>query len=90
MSQDLLSQLERKVSQSLEVIELLKMQIDELESENSMIKAENSQIKSENSELKTEQEKWKNDLKAIIGQFDSVEMKSENKIEEPQVEELTI
>lgn len=90
MSQDLLSQLERKVSHSIEVIELLKMQIDELESENSQIKAENTAVKNENQELKDEQAKWKNDLQEIIGQFDKVETKNEVKIEAVQVEEATI
>lgn len=59
MSLELLNQLEIKVGHTIEVIELLKLQIEELEEENTALKAEH--------------EKWRNDLVDVISRFDAVE-----------------
>ncbi len=63
MSTDLLSQLEQKVEHALEVIELLRLQIDELEQENAALKAE--------------QEKWRHDLAGLLARFDQIDVASE-------------
>ncbi len=57
---ELLTQLEAKVAKSIEVIDLLRMQIDELEDENRSIKAE--------------QERWRKNLNSILNQFDRVDL----------------
>ncbi len=59
MTSDLLLQLERKVSHAVEVIELLRLQVEELEQENLVLKAEH--------------DKWRNDLTALIKRFDQIE-----------------
>ncbi len=56
---DLLLQLEQKVANAVEVIELLRLQIEELEEENINLKAEH--------------EKWRRDLTALIKRFDQIE-----------------
>ncbi len=56
---DLLRQLEQKVAHAVEVIDLLRMQIEELEDENSSLKAEH--------------EKWRNDLVKLIKRFDHID-----------------
>lgn len=62
MSQDLLLQLEQKVAHAVEIIELLRLQIDELEEENINLKAQ--------------QEEWRNALSGLIKRFDKIEAPS--------------
>jgi len=62
MTSDLLLQLEQKVAHAVEVIELLRLQIEELEEENIALKAEH--------------EKWRNDLAALIKRFDQIDIPS--------------
>lgn len=62
MTTDLLQKLELKVANAVEVIELLRMQIEELETENTTLKAEH--------------EKWRRDLVSVIKRFDQIEEKS--------------
>lgn len=59
MTSDLLLQLEQKVSHAVEVIELLRLQVEELEKENTVLKAEH--------------EKWRRDLSALIKRLDIVD-----------------
>ena len=59
MSSDLLLELEKKVDYALEVIELLRLQIDELEDENTMLKADH--------------QKWREDLSILIQRFDLID-----------------
>lgn len=60
MLTDLLLQLEKKIANAVEVIELLRMQVEELEEENINLKAE--------------QEKWKHDLISVIKRFDQIDV----------------
>lgn len=62
MTTDLLQKLELKVAHAVEVIELLRMQIEELETENTTLKAEH--------------EKWRKDLVSLISRFDQIEEKA--------------
>lgn len=57
---DLLMKLEQKVEHAIEVIELLRLQLEELEEENAA--------------LKVEQQKWRGDLVALIKKFDDIEV----------------
>ena len=59
MSLELLNQLEQKVDNTIETIELLRLQIEELEEENTALKAEH--------------EKWRHDLIDLISRFDDVD-----------------
>ncbi|MBN9287720.1 MAG: hypothetical protein BGO43_02900 [Gammaproteobacteria bacterium 39-13] len=59
MTSDLLLQLEQKVAHAVEVIELLRLHIEDLEHENAI--------------LKSEHEKWRRDLTALIKRFDQID-----------------
>jgi FtsZ-binding cell division protein ZapB len=59
MTSDLLLQLEQKVANAIEVIELLRLQVEELEGENMA--------------LKTEHDTWRKDLSALIKRFDQID-----------------
>lgn len=60
MTTELLMQLESKVAHALEVIELLRMQVEELEEENA--------------KLKDDHNKWQNDLSSLIKRFDKIDL----------------
>jgi len=62
MTTDLLVQLEQKVAHAVEIIELLRLQIEELEEENISLKAEH--------------EKWRNDLTTMIKRLDKLDTSS--------------
>lgn len=59
MFRDLLFQLEQKVEHAVDLIELLRMQIEELEEENAA--------------LRSEQEQWRDDLVNLLKRFDQIE-----------------
>ena len=73
MSADLFLQLEKKVEHAVEVIELLRLQLEELEEENLALKAEH--------------EKWRSDLSSMIKRFDDIESMPA-KHQEPSQSEL--
>ena len=74
MANDLLQKLEQKVAHAVEVIELLRMQIEELETENTTLKAEH--------------DKWRRDLVSLIKRFDQIEEKTTQVVRE--VEFMTV
>lgn len=59
MFKDLLFQLEQKVEHAVDLIELLRVQIEELEEENAA--------------LRSEQEQWRDDLMQLLKRFDQIE-----------------
>lgn len=59
MTPDLLQQLEQKVAHAVEIIELLRLQVEELEEQNINLKAD--------------QEKWRHDLMSLLKRFDHID-----------------
>ena len=59
MSNELLNQLEQKVTSAVEALELLKMEAEEL--------------REENGRLKQEREEWERRLTTLLSKFDEVE-----------------
>lgn len=59
MTSHLLLELEQKVAHAVEVIEFLRLQVEELEQENAV--------------LKTEHDKWRRDLSSLIQRFDQID-----------------
>lgn len=59
MTPDLLQQLEQKVAHAVEIIELLRLQVEELEEQNINLKAD--------------QEKWRHDLMNLLKRFDQID-----------------
>lgn len=74
MTNDLLFQLEQKVARALELIELLRLQVEALDEENLALKAE--------------QEKWRNDLSALLKRFDPIEKAGAHYQKAPKTEEI--
>lgn len=62
MSLELLTQLEQKITTSLEALELVNMELDEL-------KAENQQLKQSNEELAKQQQEWEERLAGLLTKF---------------------
>lgn len=69
MTSDLLLQLEQKVAHAVEVIGLLRAQVEELE----FLRLQVEELETENMALKSEHEKWRKDLLALIKRFDQIE-----------------
>lgn len=64
MFRDLLFQLEQKVEHAVDLIELLRLQIEELEEENAA--------------LRSEQEQWRDDLVNLLKRFDQIDSSSDS------------
>lgn len=73
MTTNLLQKLEEKIANALDTIELMRLQIDALEQENT--------------KLKTEQDKWHRDLKALLSRFEQIESSSHASVNEVDEEE---
>lgn len=71
MTTDLLQKLEQKVAHAVEVIELLRMHLEELEAENVALKAEH--------------EKWRRDLVSVIKRFEQIEEKPAQPVAKKQL-----
>lgn len=72
MSSDILQKLETKIDNAIETIELLRLQIEELESKNEKLILENSSIKER-------QAAWGENLNIMLNKLDSID--SETTIE---------
>ncbi|UXZ54545.1 cell division protein ZapB [Halomonas sp. 7T] len=59
MSLELFNQLEQKVTDTVEALE--------------MIKLENEELRDENAQLKQEREEWERRLQGVLGKFDGIE-----------------
>jgi len=59
MAADLLHQLEQKVEHAVEVIQLLNLQIEDLEQENTKLKADH--------------DKWRRDLMSLLKRFEQID-----------------
>ena len=71
---ELLIKLEQKVEHAVEVIELLRLQLEELEEENAALKAE--------------QQKWRGDLVSMIKRFDEIEVPPPVQHQQQRVEKI--
>ena len=65
MSNELLQKLERKIENAVESIELLKLQVEELEEQN-------TKLASENSSLKSKQAGWEKNLTYMLEKLSNV------------------
>ncbi len=74
MFKDLLFQLEQKVEHAVDLIELLRLQIEELEEENAA--------------LRSEQEQWRDDLVHLLKRFEQIESNPTEEEEKVHREEV--
>lgn len=67
MSMQVLQQLESKIDQALETIELLRLQVEESEQNNGSLQAENVALKQKLSQ-------WENNLSALLNKLEAVDL----------------
>ena len=66
MSLEVLEQLEAKVQTAVDNIALLKMEMEEL-------KTQNLRLKDENQQLRNDHQAWQDRLRALLGKMDQME-----------------
>ncbi|AGI32371.1 TPA: cell division protein ZapB [Mannheimia haemolytica] len=72
MSLSVLDQLEEKIKQAVETIQLLQLEVEELKGKNDAAKQENDTLRSEYEQLKVEQQNFQDRLRSLLGQIDNV------------------
>ncbi|TVU68309.1 MULTISPECIES: cell division protein ZapB [Cobetia] len=80
MSTELFTQLEQKVGQAIDTIEMLKMEVDELKEENQRLsEAKNGQgeeleqLRQVNTRLQEERDQWAGRLESLVARFSETE-----------------
>ncbi|MDG2914828.1 cell division protein ZapB [Bisgaard Taxon 10/6] len=72
MSSEILDQLESKVRQAVETIQLLQLEVEELKEKNDQAQQANDALRNENEQLKVEHNNWQERLRSLLGQIDNV------------------
>lgn len=72
MSLEVLDQLENKIKQAVETIQLLQLEVDELKEKNSRSQQENDALRSENEQLRSEHQNIQERLRSLLGITDSI------------------
>ena len=79
MSLEILDQLEGKIKQAVEPIQLLQLEVEELKGQKQQVQQEldnarneNNQLRGENDQLKGEHHNWQERLRSLLGQIDNV------------------
>ncbi|MCI5763329.1 cell division protein ZapB [Actinobacillus porcinus] len=72
MSLEILDQLEGKIRQAVETIQLLQLEVEELKEKNTQVNAANETLRNENEQLKAEHNNWQDRLRSLLGQIDNV------------------
>lgn len=72
MSLSVLDQLEEKIKQAVETIQLLQLEVEELKGKNDAAKQENDTLRGEYEQLKVEQQNFQDRLRSLLGQIDNV------------------
>lgn len=72
MSLEILDQLESKIRQAVETIQLLQLEVEELKEKNTQVNAANETLRNENEQLKAEHNNWQERLRSLLGQIDNV------------------
>ena len=72
MSLEVLDQLENKIKQAVETIQLLQLEVDELIEKNGRSQQENDALRSENEQLRSEHQNIQERLRSLLGITDSI------------------
>lgn len=72
MSLTILDQLEEKIKQAVETIQLLQLEVDELKEQKATAEQASESLRQENEQLKTEHQSFQDRLRALLGQIDNV------------------
>lgn len=72
MSVTILDQLEDKIKQAVETIQLLQLEVEELKGKNEEANRANETLRQEHEQLKTEHQTFQDRLRSLLGQIDNV------------------
>ena len=72
MSLEILDQLEEKIKQAVETIQLLQLQVEELKEHKNQSQQAREALKHENEQLKNEHRNWQEHIRSLLGKFDNV------------------
>lgn len=72
MSLEILDQLEEKIKQAVETIQILQLEIEELKEKNNREQQNNEQLRNENDQLRAEHDNWQERLRSLLGRIDNV------------------
>ena len=72
MSVTILDQLEDKIKQAVETIQLLQLEVEELKGKNEEANRANETLRQEHEQLKTEHQTFQDRLRPLLGQIDNV------------------
>lgn len=72
MSVEVLDQLESKIKETVETIQLLQLEIEDLKAKNNELTSQKESLIQDNQLLKMEQENWQDRLRSLLGQIDNI------------------
>ena len=72
MSITILDQLEDKIKQAVETIQLLQLEVEELKGKNDEAQRANDALRQEHEQLKAEHQNFQERLRSLLGQIDNV------------------
>ncbi|EER47053.1 hypothetical protein AM305_09576 [Actinobacillus minor NM305] len=72
MSLSVLDELESKIKQAVETIQLLQLEVEELKEKNAEIESAKATLNQEYEQLKAEQQSFQERLRSLLGQIDNV------------------
>ena len=72
MSFEILDQLENKIKQAVDTIQLLQLEVDELKEKNSQAQQDNDALRNENEQLKGEHRNIQERLRSLLGITDNI------------------
>lgn len=72
MSLTILDQLEEKIKQAVETIQLLQLELEDLKEQKVAAEQESAALRQEHEQLKSEHQNFQDRLRALLGQIDNV------------------
>lgn len=72
MSLNILDQLEEKIKQAVETIQLLQLEVEDLKEQKTAAEQAADTLRQEHEQLKTEHQNFQDRLRALLGQIDNV------------------
>ena len=72
MSLSVLDELESKIKQAVETIQLLQLEVEELKEKNAEIESAKATLNQEYEQLTAEQQSFQERLRSLLGQIDNV------------------
>ena len=72
MSLEILDQLEEKIRQAVETIQLLQLEVEELKEQKNQSQQAVEALQHENEPLRNEHRNWQEHIRSLLGKFDNV------------------